>query len=272
MRSAGRALALDPESPEAAEIVTTLMLKPPKLPPPEVQEAMHVVDAEGISKHARTAVFSYVVLAAFLPIANWNGIRDWNIILAIVALCTVLGATALGIVIRRRISMTGLVLYALGNAGLMALLARAMSPWTFVPAITCIIIMSMMAYPQLAARPWILIAIFVTGFSVLIGLEVRGDIAAGWEIRDGAIVISGLALDIARSSTLTLMFAASVATIVVAGIQASATYRNGRQAQQQLAMQAWHLQQLLPPARTSQSQITSRSSQPQITRPSRPDF
>ncbi len=275
MRSAGRALALDPESHEAAEIVTTLMLQPPKVPPPEVKEAMRAVDAQGVSKHARTAVLSYLVLAAFLPIANWNGIRDWNIILAIVGICTLLGAAALGIVMRPRVSMAGLVVYALGNAALMALLARAMSPWTFVPAITCIIIMSMMAYPQLAARPWILITIFVAGFSLMVGLEVRGVIAAGWEFRDGGLLISGLALTITRDSTMVLMFAASIATIVVAGVQASATYRNGRRAQTQLAMQAWHLQQLLPPTRPSQPnmQLPSRPSGPKVgtsSSPSRP--
>jgi hypothetical protein len=48
-----------------------------------------------------------------------------------------------------------------------------------------------------------------------------------------------------------LLFVASVTTIVMAGVHAAATYRAGRQAQQQLVMQAWHLQQLLPTSRHS---------------------
>jgi hypothetical protein len=167
----------------------------------------------------------------------------------IVGVALVLSATALSIVRRPRISMGALVVYACGNAGLMALMARVISPWTFVPAVTCIIIMSMMAYPQFASRPWLLISIFVIGFCAIVGLEVRGIIAPGWEIHDGAIVLHAMALEITSGPTLMLLFVASIATIVTAGIHAAATYRAGRSAQQQLVMQAWHLQQLLPTAR-----------------------
>jgi len=251
LRAAGRALALDAESNDAAEIVTALMLRPPEVAPPEVQEALHDADAARIRKHARTSVASYVVLASFLPLAAWNGIRDWDVILAIAAVSCVLGLFALRFVLRPRVSFGLLIVYALGNAGLMALMTRAISPWTFVPAITCIMLMSMMAYPPFSARPWILISLFVIGFSVVIGLEVRGQIVPGWEINDGVIVLHGMALQIASGPTLMLLFIASVATIVMAGVSAAATYRAGRDAQRQLAMQAWHLQQLLPASRRS---------------------
>jgi serine/threonine-protein kinase len=251
MRAAGRALALDVESREAADIVMSLMLKPPEVAPPEVEEALRTADEAGISKHARTSVLAYLVLASFLPLASWNGIKQWNIILAIFAVSCVLGCFAIRFVVRPRVSFAVLLVYAVGNAALMALMTRAISPWTFVPAITCIMIMSMMAYPVFSARPWILISLFVIGFSVVIGVEVYGAVSPGWEIRDGSILTYGMALQIEPGSTLMLLFIASIATIVMAGIQSSATYRAGRQAQQQLVMQAWHLQQLLPASRAS---------------------
>jgi hypothetical protein len=246
MRFAGRALALDPESQEAAEIVTTLMLKPPDVPPPEVEEALRSADATSISKHARTSVLAYIVLASFLPLASWNGIQNWTVIIGIVAVCALLGGLALYFVVRPRVSFGLLLFYALGNAALMALMTRAISPWTFVPALTCIMIMSMMAYPPFFSRPWILISLFLIGFCAIIGLEVRGVIAPGWEIRDGGLILHGMALEITSGSTLMLLFAASVATIAMAGVHAAGTYRAGRAAQQQLVMQTWHLRQLLP--------------------------
>jgi len=246
MRSAGRALALDAESNEAAEIVTALILQPPDDPPPEVQEALHTADAAHMSKHARTSVAAYLLMAAFLPLAFWNGIRDWTVVIMIVVGALALGGFALRIVVKPRVSTIPLVIYAFGNAALLALMARVISPWTFVPAVTCIIIMSMMAYPLFSTRPWILISIFVIGFCTIIGLEVRGVIAPGWEITQGAMTLHEMALAISPGPTLMLLFVASVATIVIAGVLASNTYRAGRQAQQQLVMQAWHLQQLLP--------------------------
>ena len=254
MRSAGRALALDAESNDAAEIVTALILQPPDDPPPEVREALRAADEAHMSKHARTSVAAYVLLASFLPLAFWNGIRDWAVIATIVISALVLGGFALRIVFRPRVPTVALVIYAFGNAALMALIARAISPWTFVPALTCVIIMSMMAYPVFSSRPWILISIFVIGFCSIIGLEVRGTIVPGWEITKGAVTLHQMALEIAPSPTLMLLFVASIATIVIAGVLASNTYRAGRQAQQQLVMQAWHLQQLLPTRRPS-SQI-----------------
>jgi eukaryotic-like serine/threonine-protein kinase len=246
MRFSGRALALDPESPEAAEIVTTLMLQPPEEPPPEVQDALREADAQSISKHARTSVLAYIVLASFLPIAAWNGIRDWPIIIGIIAACAVLGGLAVYFVLRPRVSFGLLLFYAVGNTALIALLARTISPWTFVPALTCIMIMSMMAYPPFATRPWILISLFVVSFCAIIGLEVRGVLQPGWEIRDGMLVLHAMALEISSGTTLMLLFVAGVATIVMAGVHAAATYRAGRVAQHQLVMQAWHLRQLLP--------------------------
>ncbi|HEY5948666.1 MAG TPA: serine/threonine-protein kinase [Kofleriaceae bacterium] len=252
MRSAGRALALDAESAEAAEIVTTLMLQPPLDPPAEVQEALREADAVSVSKHARTSVLAYVVLASFLPLASWNGIQNWEVMIAITCVAALLGCLALVFVVRPRVPFGMLLFYALGNAGLMALMTRAISPWTFVPALTCIIIMSMMAYPQFSSRPWLLISLMVVGFCVVIGLEVKGVIAPGWEIRDGMLILHGMALKITGGPTLMLLFVASVATIVMAGVHAAGTYRAGREAQQQLVMQAWHLQQLLPRSTTSQ--------------------
>src|SRR5690606_25044893 len=128
---------------------------------------------------------AYIVLASFLPLASWNGVRHWDVILGIFGSSVVLGLFALRFVVRPRISFFVLMVYALGNAGLIFLLTRAMSPWTFVPAIMCIIIMSMMAYPAFSMRPWIMIVIMVVGFSAVVGLELRGVIAPGWGIRDG---------------------------------------------------------------------------------------
>ena len=258
MSAAGRALALDPESHEAGDMITKLMLEPPDEPPPELQEALRTADEVGVSRHARTSVLAYVVLASFFPLAMWNGIRDLTVIVSIMVAAIVLGLFALRFVFRPRASMLTLMIYALGNAGLMALLTRAISPWTFVPALTCIIIMSMMAYPQFVQRPWILIAMFVIGFSTVVGLEVRGVLSPAWEIRDGMLISHSRGLDINASSTLMLLFIASVATIAMAGVHAAATYRAGRQAQQQLVVQAWHLRQLLPAARDSAPRISAR--------------
>ena len=75
-------------------------------------------------------MLAYIVLASFLPIANWNGVQNWNVIIGIFGVSVLLGTLALSFVVRPRVSFGLLMVYALGNAGLMALMTRAISPWT----------------------------------------------------------------------------------------------------------------------------------------------
>ncbi|HEV7555924.1 MAG TPA: serine/threonine-protein kinase, partial [Kofleriaceae bacterium] len=69
MRAAGRALALDPETQGAGELVTALMLEPPTDPPPELQAAWRDTDASNVRRHAVTAIIAYLAIASFLPLA-----------------------------------------------------------------------------------------------------------------------------------------------------------------------------------------------------------
>jgi len=69
MRCSGRALALDPDLSGAAELVTGLMLEPPREPPPELQAALHAADEQSVHRHAATSIIAYLALAAFLPVA-----------------------------------------------------------------------------------------------------------------------------------------------------------------------------------------------------------
>ena len=92
--AAGRALALDPELGGAAELITSLVLEPPKDPPPQLVAALREADLDGVRKHARTAILAYLAIASFLPIAAWNGIRKWPEVLAVFACALLLAGAA----------------------------------------------------------------------------------------------------------------------------------------------------------------------------------
>jgi serine/threonine-protein kinase len=246
MRAAGRALALDPESTGAAEIVTTLMLEPPEEPPAELAETLRATEHDGIRRHARTSVIAYVAIAAFLPIAMWNGIRRWEPVIAAHILAWVLTLAAITIMRRPGRSLSWMIGYAVGNVLLMGLLTRMAGPFTFVPALTCVVIMSISAYPHFLGRSWMLIAMVAGGFVIGILLEYGGLLARTWEIKDGMFISHAGALELGGTPTLALLISASLATFVIAGIHAGRIHKAGRDAQRQLATQAWHLRQLLP--------------------------
>ena len=246
MRAAGRALALDPESSEAAQLITALVLEPPKQPPPELEATLDAAEAAGVRKHAKTAIGAYLAIASFLPIAWWNGVRRWDVVLAVFFVSLTMAIFAWRTSRRPDRSTGAMLLYALGNVALLAALSRMAGPFTFVPGLACVITMSVMAYPVFTRNPAVLILLLLVGILGPIALELAGLFSKTWEIRQGELISHAGALRLGGTSTLALLVIASVAMVAVAGIDAARIYRANRDARVQLVTQAWHLRQLLP--------------------------
>jgi len=261
MMSSGRALALDPESVEAAELVGRVILTPPTELPAELRAALDEHDAQAVRRHARGAVIAYFALASFLPIAIWNGVQRWDIVLGVFASSMIMAAAAWRIYRKPARSLAQMLLYALGNALLVIAMARLAGPFTFVPALACVVIMSSMAYPPFIKRPWLLVSIVTVGFLVPIALELTHIVDMTWEIKNNELISHAGALKLEGVPTTTMLILGSVAMIVVAGMFAARFYRTGRDAQRQLVIQAWHLGHLLPTA-TAQQGRAGRPSQP----------
>jgi hypothetical protein len=110
-----------------------------------------------------------------------------------------------------------------------------------------VIVMSVMAYPHFTQRSLLLIAVITLGYFGPIALELLGMLPSTFEIRDGELVSRAGAL-VVHDRTLAVLVVSSIAFVVVAGILAARIYRTSRDARLQLAIQAWHLRQLLPAA------------------------
>jgi hypothetical protein len=255
MRTASRALALDPNAEGAAELVTMLMLDPPKTPPPELQEALRDSDAVYISRHAKAAIPGYVLIALFLPLIMFNGVLDWPIVLGVVASALGMAVAAWQLVRQPARSFAWMVAYAMGNSLVLVLLARLGGAFTFVPALVSYITASVITYPAFLERSWVLIAVMVTGFLLPFGLELGGVIEKTWELQSNGILVRGNAMQLGGPSAMVTVLLASVATVIMAGIQCAVLGRANRDAQHRLVTLAWHLRQLLPapapPARSS---------------------
>jgi len=246
MRAAGRALALDPDTPGAAELVTALMLEPPHEPPGELVAAQRAAEDDGVRKHARTAILAYLAIASFLPIAAWNGIRNWPVVMAVVLFALAMATLAWRIRVKPQRSLAEMIGYAVCNAALLVTLSRMVGPFTFVPALACFMTMSCMSYPAFVRRPWPLILTIAIGFLLPVTLEALGLLGMTWELRDGELVSHAGALRIEGAPSVIMIMIASVVTIVIAGVHSAGIAKASRTAQQQLVTQAWHLQQLLP--------------------------
>jgi hypothetical protein len=168
------------------------------------------------------------------------------VVLAVFFVSIVMAVGAVLIARRPQRSLTYMVMYGLGNVALLGVLQRMAGPFIFVPALSCVVVMSATAYPAYIKRPWILILTMVIGFLAPIILELQGILTRTWDIREGMLVSHAGALVLDGPPTLVMLIGASVVTIMIAGIHAARIYRANRDARLQLVTQAWHLRQLLP--------------------------
>jgi serine/threonine-protein kinase len=246
MRAAGRALALDPEMTEAGQLVSHLMLQAPSEASPEVREQLAISDDAAVSEHARAATPGYILIASFLPLIAWNGVKSWPVVLGLFGLALVMTVAAWDLARRPRKSFAHWVVYAIGNALLLAFIDRIASPLLAVPALVSFITGSVVTYPPFLTRKWLLIGIMLTGWLAPLALEVVDVLPATWTIDERGFVIFGDAITLLGMSAIATVVLAGVATVLMAGLQSSRVGRASRHAHHQLVLQAHQLRALLP--------------------------
>src|SRR5262249_34662499 len=78
VRRAGRALALDPESVEAGELVTSLMLEPPKKLPPDLLASLDAEDRAFNKQRSRAAMWTALSLFGFWAVMPFLAVKSWG--------------------------------------------------------------------------------------------------------------------------------------------------------------------------------------------------
>jgi eukaryotic-like serine/threonine-protein kinase len=245
MQAAGRALALDPKSRDAADLVTTLILEPPAEQPAALKQQLIGSEVAVQRRQARVAVGSFTAVLAFLAASAWNGVTDWTMMIVMLVLTLVLASVAF-IVSRREASSREMLGVTIGNLTLVALMSRMFGSLVIVPTVTCIMALSITSYPQNIDRARIVIGILIASWLVPFLLEWQGVISRTWWVVDGAVVSTSSMFRIGGDATVLLLVFANVLGILVFGLFANKLATSRRDAQRQVEIQAWHLRQLLP--------------------------
>jgi serine/threonine-protein kinase len=248
MRAASRALALDPEAADAAELVAHAMLEMPAAVTPAARAQLARSDGDVVSTHSRAALPGYLLIAAFLPLLVWNGVRSWPTALAMFGLALVMAVAAWDLTRRPSKSVGYMVGYAVGNALLIALIERFAGPWMVVPGVFAFVTGSVVTYPAFLERKWLLIGIMLAGYVAPIALEEGGVIPTTWAMTEAGMVSHGAGMDLDGAPAIATVLIASVATIVMAGLQSARVSSASRAAHHRLVLHAHRLRQLLPTA------------------------
>jgi serine/threonine-protein kinase len=244
---AGRALALDPEAAEAAEIIAALIVRPPDQLPDEIEREIgrELAAAERTldQLRARRGALAYAMIWVLVPLSPLLHIASWT---ALGALFAVASAMSLLNLYNARTGRVPLWLALAGHLAVVVAFSRIAGPFVLTPLLACGIAIAIGSHRAVADRPWIAIAWLVVAIALPVALELAGVLASTWRLGPDGLVSGGTIFDGRSTSDAIGILLGTVALAVVVGRFALSLTRARRRAQRTAHVQAWHLGQLLP--------------------------
>ncbi|MBA3453734.1 MAG: serine/threonine protein kinase [Deltaproteobacteria bacterium] len=246
MRRAGRALALDPQSEAAAELVSSLLLTPPLALPADLVAGLEDQEIQINKDRSRKAMWVYLSVFALLPPALFIEIKNWPMV---IGLYGVIAVAALASWQFARTGKPSVPVVLVVNMAIAVLFTRIAGPFVLTPLMLCAAAIAITPIRWVNERSWIVVAWITTAVLLPIILEWGAVLPKTWEIADGRMtIISDVIRSHGHRDELVLIFGTLMFTIVI-GLFTLAIHKRRRTVQEQLYVQAWHLRQLLPSAK-----------------------
>jgi eukaryotic-like serine/threonine-protein kinase len=243
IRSAGRALALDPSSVEAATLVTRMMVEPPKKMPQALVDELARTDKGDTLQRARISVAAWLSVLAIIGLLPWLSIRNW--VTLVLTLGALTAATSLIWVSARRGTVTPLRVVIVCLTVCVAF-TRVVGSFMMTPALTAACLFAMTANPWLLARRWAVYLWLVVATMLPLVLEALGVFRQTNNLGDGGMcVVSPMFRGQGVPDAIALI-AGNFFLLFAFSNYAIATNRQIKAARHELRTQAWHLHQLLP--------------------------
>jgi serine/threonine-protein kinase len=248
MRRAGRAIALDPENVDAANLVSGLLLESPapEAMPPDLAAKLDEEDRRTSIDRSKKFIWAYLSLFAVLPLALVLEIKNWSLLAGFYGLVSV-GALSAAYFSRTGRPPAGVVLVL--TLALCTVFTRLAGPFVLTPLMICCGLIALTSIAWLVERPRFVLGWALVATMLPIVLEWLGALPKTWQIEDGRmIVVSDIVRTHGRLDEVSLVAANLLFTIVVA-LMLVVLNRSRREGKRKLFIQAWHLRQLLPHAK-----------------------
>ncbi|MBA2541602.1 MAG: hypothetical protein H0V17_18305, partial [Deltaproteobacteria bacterium] len=243
LRAANRALALDPKSQEAAELVSRLMLEPPIETPPEVEAALTKSDTDLLVRHARLGSWGLIGYLMFFPIMWLGGIREPWLVFGGTAVTLCILATLL--IVMKRPSSVAIFASFLAQVVLVAFYARGLSPLLVAPGVA--LITTLMFASHVRTGPvWLLWAGCAAGVLVPLVLEGLGLVSATTSIEGATLMVHLPAESIDYTVAVAGLGGYVAVILLIATVITRIQAHERRDIQRTIQLQAWQLGQLMP--------------------------
>ncbi len=241
---AARALALDPESKEAAEIVSRLILEPPKELPPALLESLEESERQLNAQRGKSAMFAFLTLWAVFPVfVLFQHIQNWTHMILLYAAVSLMALLSWQ---NGRTGRTPTWMTMFGNFAVAFMFSRLTGSFVLTVGLVCGQTLALSSRSFLANnRHWMILWIIIA-LMTPVTLEWLGVLEPTWEMTPRGFLVHGTILATSRMRDVVVLAFSQVALAVVVGLFAMSIARAREDAQRRAHIQAWHLQQLLP--------------------------
>ena len=247
VHAAGRALALDPESIEASDLVTALIIEPPRVFPPSLVGSLAAAERDASRVRARTAVFAFAAVVPLAALVPFVEVKSWPLLLGFFG--TMLGMSLVSwLSYRRGASIIPISLVTTFVTVLFV--SRIAGPFVLTPILISGIVLGLAVMPALNRRPWIFIAWIIAASVTPVVLEAIGWLERTWWFEGDTLQIRSMVIHgHNRTVEAIAVVATHVAFITMSGLFTRAISHDRQTAERRLHIQAWHLRHLLPSRR-----------------------
>ncbi len=245
MREAAAALALDPALDGAAALVGRLMLDPPRTTPREVDEAIAADEVRTVKANARAGLWALIACLVFSPMLWWMAPEASGYLVAFTGMLVASGGFYF-YAYHGQTPKPGLVI--VGNAVMIALVARMFSPLLIAPGVAAVLAIAMVLTPRLSVlgSAFAVGSLYIAAAIAPIALERLGVISQTISIDRAGILLRAPAVGGAEGPALLVGVLYTAGLIIGACAMAHAMRARTRAAHRHLHVQAWQLRQLVP--------------------------
>ena len=243
VHAAGRALALDPESVEAADLVTSLIVEPPRVLPPVLVASLDEAERTAHRARSRIGALTFIAVLPFAGVLPFLEVVSWPLVLGFLGAMVGM-ALVTGLSYRRGASVSSVALVATFTTALLT--SRIAGPFVLTPVVIEGIALGLIATRPLIGRPWIVIAWITLALTAPIALEALGVFAPTWWFDGDSLRIRSAMVHGSDAARGIALVAGHLLFLVMGVMFFRSTSRERRSAERRLHIQAWHLRQLLP--------------------------
>jgi serine/threonine-protein kinase len=257
-QAAGRALAFDPDNDAAVEMVTSLVLAPPRELPDELVRQLDAEEIQLDRIRSRSAIKAYLSLLLWAPMLAFVHVADWGLVIGIL-----LAGVGMAVIawLNARTGRVPFVALVVGNSVFALVFSRLAGPFVITPSLVCGIALAIASRSKVGKRPWIVAVWAMVAMLAPFAFEYLGVFASTWRMTPEGLLNWGSVIDSHGTVDTVNFIAGNVGIVVVVALYAAAMARDRYDAQRRARVQAWHLEQLIPRA-SQQRQLAQGAREP----------